>query len=350
MEQLELQVMEEREPEIPEGKPPSPSRPVGKPPEEGLRVYLDRKAYRRMREYGGSETSRELGGVLVGRVLRDERGIFVVVEAFIEAEGARSSKSSVTFTHEAWEHIHKVLEERYPGRAIVGWFHTHPGFGVFLSGYDRFIHQHFFREPWQVAMVLDPVAEEDGLFCWVEGKLDRVGGFYVFGEGVGEAEAAERALERAEQAFEEAVRARRSALRVAKRRDVAIVVVWGVSLLGLLLSVVANLRLSSTLRALRREIVSAQEREMIGPKPAPLPAVPGRPSKEAAHKAEREKEPPREPSKRRMVYVVRKNDTLWDIARRIYGDPTKAKEIAEINGLDPRKPRLKPGMKLILPP
>jgi proteasome lid subunit RPN8/RPN11 len=54
---------------------------------------------------------------------------------------------------------------------VVGWHHTHPGFGVFLSGYDLFIHQHFFREPWQIALVIDPQRQELGFFQW---RGDRV--------------------------------------------------------------------------------------------------------------------------------------------------------------------------------
>jgi proteasome lid subunit RPN8/RPN11 len=56
----------------------------------------------------------------------------------------------------------------YPDESavIVGWYHTHPGFGIFLSGMDQFIHQNFFIQLWHVALVLDPVARRSGFFCW----------------------------------------------------------------------------------------------------------------------------------------------------------------------------------------
>lgn len=346
MEQLELQVSSERPFEVPEGKPPEPSRPVGRPPEEGLRVYLERRTYRRMREYGSSDTSHELAGVLVGRAMKDGKGLFLVVEGFIEAEGAKSSKSAVTFTHEAWEHIFKALDQRWPGRAIVGWFHTHPGFGVFLSSYDRFIHQHFFREPWQMAVVLDPVAEEDGFFCWLSGRLEKTEGFFVFGEGMEEAGAAERALERAEQAFEEAQRARGAALRVAKRRDLAVFVLGVVALFGLGLALVANLRLSAALVGLREEVRALRK---VLPPPAPVTAPrPKAVSPEEVIPSVKPKKP--FPERLQRVYVVKEGDTLWGIAKKVYGEEERYKEIAKVNGLDPERDVLKPGMKLILPP
>ena len=49
---------------------------------------------------------------------------------------------------------------------MVGWYHTHPGVGIFLSGMDLFIHQNFFTQMWHVAYVLDPRARTSGFFCW----------------------------------------------------------------------------------------------------------------------------------------------------------------------------------------
>jgi proteasome lid subunit RPN8/RPN11 len=49
----------------------------------------------------------------------------------------------------------------------VGWYHSHPGLGVFLSEQDRFIHKSFFGdEPWYIAVVFDPASGERGVFVW----------------------------------------------------------------------------------------------------------------------------------------------------------------------------------------
>jgi len=36
--------------------------------------------------------------------------------------------------------------------------------GIFLSGQDLWIHEHFFAEPWQVALVIEPVTRAGGFF------------------------------------------------------------------------------------------------------------------------------------------------------------------------------------------
>src|SRR4029453_14212343 len=48
-----------------------------------------------------------------------------------------------------------------------GWYHSHPGFGVFLSDYDVFIHKNFFTATHQIAWVFDPHSDSEGCFGWV---------------------------------------------------------------------------------------------------------------------------------------------------------------------------------------
>jgi proteasome lid subunit RPN8/RPN11 len=55
----------------------------------------------------------------------------------------------------------------------VGWYHTHPGFGIFLSNMDLFIHRNFFPQKWHIALVLDPVNKKSGYFCW-DKKQERI--------------------------------------------------------------------------------------------------------------------------------------------------------------------------------
>ena len=68
----------------------------------------------------------------------------------------------------AWSVAADQLWQRYPDESaiMVGWYHTHPGFGIFLSGMDQFIHQNFFTQKWHIALVLDPIAKSGGFFCW----------------------------------------------------------------------------------------------------------------------------------------------------------------------------------------
>ena len=65
---------------------------------------------------------------------------------------------------------------------MVGWYHTHPDWGVFLSGMDMFICDNFFNKKLDVAYVIDPCRGDRGMFQWTgdaRHRVRRTGGFFV---------------------------------------------------------------------------------------------------------------------------------------------------------------------------
>jgi proteasome lid subunit RPN8/RPN11 len=140
-----------------------------------IQVFVARKAYLRLEEHSASDLESEVGGILVGAwSLDDELGMeFIIVEAALPARFTRQGSVYLTFTQDSLVDLHAEMDEHYPDKQIVGWYHTHPGMGVFLSSYDAWLHQHFFPEPWQVALVIDPVSQVGGFFIrQADGILD----------------------------------------------------------------------------------------------------------------------------------------------------------------------------------
>ena len=131
-----------------------------------LRFRFVRKALRKMRRHASSLLSDEVGGILLGKVYR-HRGVYrVVVEETLAARLTVSSPVHLTFTAATWIDL-IIRRARHPGAVTVGWYHTHPSMGIFLSGSDLFLHRSFFgHEPWYLAAVIDPVSEEEGIFAW----------------------------------------------------------------------------------------------------------------------------------------------------------------------------------------
>jgi proteasome lid subunit RPN8/RPN11/LysM repeat protein len=106
----------------------------------------------------------------------------VVITDYIEARYTDASAATLTFTHETWEDIHAQHQKRFPDKKIIGWQHTHPSYGIFLSNYDLFIQENFFNLPFQIAYVIDPVQQLRGFFQWKNGKTVKLHGYYVFDE------------------------------------------------------------------------------------------------------------------------------------------------------------------------
>lgn len=161
---------------------------LGSPARDDLAIFVDLNVHAEMDRHAASNTSVELGGVLLGRACRDERGQpFVVVSGSIRAEHYESTKGSFKFTHDTWSAITRERERAAPDLAIVGWYHTHPGWGVFLSGMDLFICENFFNQPLDIAYVIDPCRHDRGMFQWTDAaspdndrSVRRTAGYYLF--------------------------------------------------------------------------------------------------------------------------------------------------------------------------
>lgn len=146
----------------------------GRLPKDELRVCIAPSAYEAMQAHAKSSLEAEVCGVMLGKLERDGGGPFLTISDAIQGEAAKSEAARVTFTPETWTAIHAEQERRSPELKMVGWYHTHPRFGIFLSEYDQFIHRNFFGvEPWMVALVIDPVKDEEGIFGWHRGEIVR---------------------------------------------------------------------------------------------------------------------------------------------------------------------------------
>jgi proteasome lid subunit RPN8/RPN11 len=153
---------------------------------KGIELRIQCEAVRQIRQHARSSMKAEICGVLIGS---EEAGT-TIVQASIPGAKAVQAGTHVTFTQDTWEHIYQIKDRDYPDERIVGWYHSHPGFGVFLSDHDTFIHKNFFSASQQVAWVYDPHSDEEGCFGWVGEEIARLEQIVLIddkgGEGAGE--------------------------------------------------------------------------------------------------------------------------------------------------------------------
>ena len=142
-----------------------------------FRIFIDEAAFDRI--CNNADNTREVGGILVGDALRDENGPYARIDDIIEALHAEESGTELTITHATWNHIHEQMDSVHKGKRILGWYHTHPNFGIFLSERDQFIQQSFFNLSFQIALVYDPVRRVHGVFSWRDGKPWRVRQYWI---------------------------------------------------------------------------------------------------------------------------------------------------------------------------
>lgn len=181
--------------EVEEAKPESHLRPdcnkqyavvaYGEPQSEDLPIFVDFAVMREMETHAQTDTTVELGGVLLGGQFEDAEGKpFVIVTDCLRAKHYESTKGSFKFTHDTWSDISRERDALPDDLQMVGWYHTHPDWGVFLSGMDMFICDNFFNRSLDIALVIDPCRLDRGMFMWTGDSTERIrrtGGFYLIG-------------------------------------------------------------------------------------------------------------------------------------------------------------------------
>ena len=155
-----------------------------------VKVFLSQSAYCHIALHAAGELDDEVGGALIGLwcLDRDSGEQFVVVQNMLPARFTRQGSVYLTFTQDTLVDFQDDIEKNHTGKKIVGWYHTHPRMGIFLSHYDTWLHNHFFPEPWQVALVVEPHTSVAGFFIRRDdGALDptRYFGFYELNGNLG---------------------------------------------------------------------------------------------------------------------------------------------------------------------
>lgn len=153
---------------------------VGEKVEEDKNIYISQSAYKEIHAFAKNKLTNESGGMLIGNVIEAFGKINIVIHGFVEAKFSEGTPTTLKFTHQTWDFVHEQTNKKYENGKIIGWIHTHPNFGIFLSEYDKFIQNNFFKEDYQIAYVVDPVQHIEGFYFWINEKIERCKGFYIF--------------------------------------------------------------------------------------------------------------------------------------------------------------------------
>ncbi len=153
---------------------------VGERVEEDKNIYILQSVYKEIQKFTSNKTVNEAGGMLIGTVIEEFGKTNIIISGFVEAKHCEATPTTLKFTHQTWESCHKEIDKKFPGKKIVGWIHTHPNYGIFLSEYDKFIQKNFFSEEYEVAYVIDPIQDIEGFYFWISGKIERCKGFYIY--------------------------------------------------------------------------------------------------------------------------------------------------------------------------
>jgi len=104
----------------------------------------------------------EIGGIIMGKAYRQKNTRIYKIHAkqFVPINPEYHDVYRFEFSRESIAKDLGDIQDEHPDLILVGWFHTHPGHGLFLSKPDLRIHDSFFKESYQFAMEIDTLTEK----------------------------------------------------------------------------------------------------------------------------------------------------------------------------------------------
>ncbi len=145
----------------------------GVEPTQGvLKVFMRQQALRQVYDHGQSDLAVELGGLLLGSVVKGMDELSVKILATIPVSTIDHGPVHFTFTADAWAQVNRERLDQFPDLDVVGWYHTHPGLGVFFSADDVVVQKAAFVMPWHIALVVDPIRKQGCFFGWKSNRED----------------------------------------------------------------------------------------------------------------------------------------------------------------------------------
>ncbi len=124
--------------------------------------YISELAYSKGLKHAkeNAELKLESMGLLIGQVNTYNGKNYLMVQDYITAEN-QSTAVSVKFSREALSNLTEKFSNRQDKNLfVVGWMHSHPSYGCFLSSTDIATQTACFNQPNNIAVVIDPVLKE----------------------------------------------------------------------------------------------------------------------------------------------------------------------------------------------
>jgi hypothetical protein len=195
--------LESETPEIPiragSRKALGPSEAWDGPGPDDFPVLIPRRVIEEAVEEAKRAPEREVGGVLLGHLRRDDGQLYLEVTALVPAEDTEATELSVTFTHATWARVREVIDVRGEGEIFVGWMHSHPfrfcqecplpvpkecmEKVLFYSADDEFLMELSFARPFMVGLLAAVEPRLEGalghapvkLYGWNKGLVEARG-------------------------------------------------------------------------------------------------------------------------------------------------------------------------------
>ena len=118
-----------------------------------------------MRNHATSNVSKKLEvmGLMLGQVFMHE-GVEYTVVRDVATTDLDASSTRVRFRRDGFEKLFASMDDIGFDHIVTGWYHSHPGHGIFISPTDVDTQKSMFSSSFHRAVVIDPINKAIGAY------------------------------------------------------------------------------------------------------------------------------------------------------------------------------------------
>ncbi|RLE79743.1 MAG: hypothetical protein DRJ52_07815 [Thermoprotei archaeon] len=140
---------------------------------ELIEAYIHIKVVKKIEKHTKKELPNEAIGFLIGRCFSWNRKKYTLVKDSIPLKSIATEVEVEPLEGALAPAIYKYFKSKKED-IIVGWYHSHPNYGCFLSKTDIISHMKYFTQDYHIALVYDPIRDELDLFKVINGKVKNI--------------------------------------------------------------------------------------------------------------------------------------------------------------------------------
>jgi proteasome lid subunit RPN8/RPN11 len=128
-------------------------------------LYISKTAEEKMRNHATSSVAKkmEVMGLMLGQVFVHD-GIEYTVVRDVATTDLDASSTRVRFRRDGFEKLFASMDDIGFDHIVTGWYHSHPGHGVFMSPRDVDTQKSMFSSSFHRAEVIDPINKAIGAY------------------------------------------------------------------------------------------------------------------------------------------------------------------------------------------
>lgn len=128
-------------------------------------VHMDYDAFREAYKHAKENVPYEIGGFIMGYLGKWNNSYYLMIKKIVPVKSNSTYVTVEFLSSDVGETIGAINKiKREDGYYIVGWYHSHPGYTCKPSRLDLKSHITYFREPYQVGLIIDPINDDHCIF------------------------------------------------------------------------------------------------------------------------------------------------------------------------------------------